>query len=219
MSGTARVRWSGAGGRNTVGRLRAGGASLSTVEADGVNTNGARFTLLVLARLALLGLEGDLRGTSALGILDRIATLGAAMGLLADGPVRHIVVSVDISVPRGADLVTVDGHLVFAIAFDLGLLVDISSDALVLERTFGGAVTLAERVATFEAGELVGAVRVEGAGFESVPVVTRLLLSGALVVGVVGGRVLMSVQTPSGGSSLPGCKADDKDRRNRKVHF
>ena len=123
-----------------------------------MNTNGARFTLLVLARLALLGLEGDLRGTSALGILDRIATLGAAMGLLADGPVRHIVVSVDISVPRGADLVTVDGHLVFAIAFDLGLLVDISSDALVLERTLGDTVTLAERIATFEARELVGAV-------------------------------------------------------------
>jgi hypothetical protein len=80
------------------------------------------------------------------------------MGLLADGPVRHLVVGVDIGVPGRADLVAVDRHLVFAVAFDLGLLVDVGSDALVLERTLGDAVTLAERVATFEARELVGAV-------------------------------------------------------------
>jgi hypothetical protein len=158
-----------------------------------VNANGTRFALLILARLALFGLEGDLCRTGTLGVLDSVAALSAAMGLLADGSVRHFVVSVDIGVPRGADLVAIDRHLVFAVALDLGLLVDISSDALVLERSLGDTITLPERIAAFEAGEFVGAVGVEGAGFESVPVVTGLLLGGALVVGVIGGRVLMCV--------------------------
>jgi len=150
-----------------------------------VNTDRARLALLVPAGFALLGLEGHLCGPGTLSVLDSVAALGAAMGLLADGPVWHFVVSIDIGVPRRADLVAIDGHLVFAVAFDLGLLVDIGSDALVLERTFGDAVTLSERVAAFETGELVGTVRVEGARLEGVPVVTRLLLSGAFVVGVV----------------------------------
>jgi hypothetical protein len=158
-----------------------------------VNSNGARLALLVLARLALLGLEGDLCGAGTLCVLDSIAALGAAMGLLAYRPVRHFVVGVDIGVPGRADLVAIDRHLVFAIAFDLGLLVDIGGDALVLEQTLGDAVTLPERVATFEARELVAAVGVEGARLKVVPVVTRLLLSGALIVGVVGRRVLVGI--------------------------
>jgi hypothetical protein len=58
-------------------------------------------------------------------------------------------------------LVAVDGHLVLAVTLDLRVLVDVSSDALVLERTLGNAITLAERVATLEARKLVAAVGVE----------------------------------------------------------
>jgi hypothetical protein len=95
------------------------------------------------------------------------------------------VVSVDVGVPRRADLVAVDSHVVFAVALDLRLFVDVRSDALVLERTLGHAITLAERVATLESREFVATVRAEGSRLKVVPVVASLLVCRALVVGVL----------------------------------
>jgi hypothetical protein len=134
---------------------------VAAVEADGVDSNRARLAALVLASLALLRLESNAGRASTLSVLDSVATLSAAVGLLADRTVGHLVVGVNVSVPRRADLVAVDGHLVLAITLDLRVLVDVSSDALVLECTLGNAITLAERVATLEARKFVAAVGAE----------------------------------------------------------
>ena len=121
------------------------------------------------------------------------------------------MVGIDVNVPRCADLVAVDGHLVFAVTFNLGLFVDVRSDALVLERTLGDAITLAERVATLEARELVAALGAERTRLEVVPVVAGLLVGRALVVGVVRRRVLLGVQTPSSSSRLSDRQAGDEE--------
>lgn len=77
--------------------------------------------------------------------------------------------SINVGVPRAADFVGVDGHLVLAITLDLGLFVNLSSDTLALEGTLRELITFAEAVATLEASEFVVTVRAERTWLEAVP--------------------------------------------------
>lgn len=206
---------SDAASRGAVGRNSAGSAA--TVEADGVDADRARLAVL-LARVALLGLEGNTGGTTTLAVLDDITARGARVGLFASRAVRHAIVAFDIGVVRGRDLVSVDGHGVVVLAGDRGSLVKLAGDALALEGALGQSIALSKAVAASEAGEVVTAVAGECTRLKARPVIAALLRLRALVVCVRRAGKLVSTDGPTSGRRLLGRKASDDERRRREMH-
>ena len=136
---------------------------------------------------------------------------------MALGAVGHGVLALDVGILIGIvrDLELVDAHLVLSLAGHAGLLLELALEALALESPLAQNVAFAVSIADGEARKLVGAVAVDWAVAETLPVVASLLRRCTLVVGVARDRVCRVV-LPASGDSLR-CEADGDDRRGLAV--
>ena len=148
-----------------------------------------------LGAVGLLGVdEGDLGGATALGVLDGAAGSIAVVRLLADGVVGHGVVHLHAAVELGGDGVGVDGERVDtrvgAAAEGRGrgrVMATRSGDGPAI--TAVGAATAA-RPAVTEIETTPGAER---SGLQTAPVPALTLPLVAVVVGVAGASVRLSI--------------------------
>lgn len=128
--------------------------------------------------------EADGGGTTALLVCVVGTGLLALDGLLAGRSVRHVEVSLDVSVVVGRDLHALDGEaLAVAAERRTVVLVDAAGDALAATESLGAGALGVRVVLALEAGELVSTVVTDvSVGSEVLKVVTALLL---VVTGVV----------------------------------
>ena len=104
------------------------------------------------------------------------------MRLGAHGSVGHVEFTVNVCILRRGHLEVVDGESLVVLARHGRLVIEVGTDALVLERTLAQGIALAKAVGAAPAVEVVVAVRVEGARLEPAPVVASRLLWRTLVV-------------------------------------
>lgn len=148
-------------------------------------------------RSVLARLEGHTLGTTALRVLDDAAITRARMSLPANRTIRHLVLAVNVGVVAGRDVVGVRRHVVVAGAGHLRMLVQVSRNALGLERTLAQGVPLAWGVSASEAREVVAAIRAEGAFVQTAPIVATALVRRTFVVGVEWVGVMLSTDGPA----------------------
>lgn len=185
QSGSGRQDSAGLG----LGRDR--GLGRAAVEADGVDADAA--SGLGLGRLGGVD-DGDVLGTTALGVLDGGSGLGAGRAVLAGRAVRHVVVELEVAVELDAHIEVADGELVGGAgaraAAERGrgllLLTARALNDLAAEGAGSEGVTLGEVASAGPALEVESAVAAEGTSVEITPGEARLLLVVTLVVGVVG---------------------------------
>jgi len=170
--------------RNFMGRRRRRGVvdgrrGRSVVVAVEVDLGDLDLALLLL--LATIGEDDlDILGTTALSVLDLVATASAVVGLLAGRATGHAVVELETSVKLDIDVKLLDGEPVYArlrAAAErrggLEVLATLSDNLLETTIVFAGPALKVEAV-----------VEVEFAGEEVEPVKTTLELIIALVVTV-----------------------------------
>ena len=94
-------------------------------------------------------------------------------------------------------MVGLRGHVVIAGAGHLRVLVQVSRNALRLERTLAQGVPLAWGVGTSEAREVVATIGAERAFVKTAPIVAAALMRRAFVVGVEWVGVMLSADGPA----------------------
>ncbi|KFY59023.1 hypothetical protein V496_05845 [Pseudogymnoascus sp. VKM F-4515 (FW-2607)] len=168
------------GGRDGASSSSAGWA----VEADAVDANVA----LGLSSLRWLGVDdGDVGGSTALGVLDGGTGLLAVRLLLAHLVAGEGVVELELAVELDGDLEVGDGELVDRLGLDLGAVLLVATYA---EGPWEESVTLAAaegRLAAPSAGEVKASVVVEGSEVQVTPVESTVLVRLALVDGGLAG--------------------------------
>jgi hypothetical protein len=90
------------------------------------------------------GLESDLLGTTALSVLDDGAASTAGVNFFARRSVRHFIMTFDLSVLVGRNLVLRDRHVFLAIALDSRLVIKVGSNTFALERSATQQITFTE---------------------------------------------------------------------------